>query len=712
MSALDIALSFIARGWTPVVVEAGTKKPIGMAWQERRITEETAPRYFNGDNQNVGVQMGPASGGLTDVDLDCAESIIIAPYTLPMTRAIFGRASKRNSHRLYITDLAASRDDAWVPFNDPTSGEMLLELRIGGGDKGCQTVFPGSVHESGEPVAWETEGPPADVQGAELDEKVRLTAALTLLARYWPDEGKRHNTARVVGGFLSRAGKHPSIVKIMGEAVARAANDPEWKDRRKAFEDAAIAHRAGKNTFGLNGLIEAFGAEVAIKVAEWVNYGDEPIPAPTATVITLKPTVDPDPAPPPKPEPFNELEKFTNVPGLIGSIVDWVVATARRPNRVLALGTGITVIGTLIGRRVASPTRSGTHLYVVPIGRSGAGKQHILSSAMRLMRAANAEAHVGPSRFHSGSAIFQRLKIMPVMICLQDEIGGVLRAMTDRQAGTHERQIGELMRSLWGLSFDTLAAPAWATQNDGINLISCTGVSILGVSTPYEFNGALQGESVDNGLLNRFLVLMSDAMAPDTDPRLDPYIVPAQIVEALQALYTWSGPESLLSIGDPVARYNPDILPWTNEQASTCYVEFTRMVDDYTGARMDMAPYLARCAETAVRLATIRAAGRWGYGASVDLSDMEWWRDVAWTAGRALADMIQIHVTENERSKDIARMGNWIRQKYGKFARPITKREVQIYMGSHVKSSDFRDRFEHLIVAGIIKPEGNGFVPC
>jgi hypothetical protein len=148
---------------------------------------------------------------------------------------------------------------------------------------------------------------------------------------------------------------------------------------------------------------------------------------------------------------------------------------------------------------------------------------------MRLMRAAKAEAHIGPSRFHSGSAIFRRLKSMPVMLCMQDEIGGVLGAITNRKAGTHDRQVGELLCSLWGLSFASLAPPAWATIADTIKLVACPAVSILGVSAPDEFVAALQGESIDNGLLNRFLALSSTVRVGDIDPTSDPATVPASI---------------------------------------------------------------------------------------------------------------------------------------------------------------------------------------
>ena len=102
------------------------------------------------------------------------------------------------------------------------------------------------------------------------------------MARYWPQAGvgARHNAALVLGGFLSRAGVGNAQIKLAAEAVARAVEDPEWKDRRKAAEDAAAAHQAGKKACGLTSLREMFGKEVADRIAEWLDYsgGDEAQP--------------------------------------------------------------------------------------------------------------------------------------------------------------------------------------------------------------------------------------------------------------------------------------------------------------------------------------------------------------------------------------------------------------------------------------------------
>jgi hypothetical protein len=61
---------------------------------------------------------------------------------------------------------------------------MMVELRIGGGSKGAQTVFPGSTHEDGEAIFWEEGGEPSSVDGAALHKKVLMVAACAMMARY------------------------------------------------------------------------------------------------------------------------------------------------------------------------------------------------------------------------------------------------------------------------------------------------------------------------------------------------------------------------------------------------------------------------------------------------------------------------------------------------------------------------------------------------
>jgi Bifunctional DNA primase/polymerase, N-terminal len=273
MTPLDIALDYLARGWNPVPVEFGSKKPVGLAWQTRTLTAETASQYFNGAALNVGVVLGPSSQGLTDVDLDCPEAIIIAPYVLPPTSARFGRGSKRDSHYLFVTDLAGHCDKAVLTFR--AGATMLVELRIGGA-AGAQTVFPGSMHESGQAIIWEEDGKPAEVEGATLRQRVALLASCCLVARSWPKEGARHECALALGGSLSRAGLTPADIRRVAEAIGQAAGDPEAYDRGNAAHDAAEAHTKGERAYGFPRLAELISPEAAKQVADWLEYtGDE-----------------------------------------------------------------------------------------------------------------------------------------------------------------------------------------------------------------------------------------------------------------------------------------------------------------------------------------------------------------------------------------------------------------------------------------------------
>jgi putative DNA primase/helicase len=150
---------------------------------------------------------------------------------------------------------------------------MILELRIGGGDKGAQTVAPGSVHEdTGEPITWEDDGEPTRIEGNELLKRAKIVASLALLARHWPKEkGSRHHIALRLGGFLARCGWEKEQVGNALEAVAKAAGDAEWQDRKRAGTDARANFKNGGDTGGFPKLREDF-EPVADKVAEWLGY--------------------------------------------------------------------------------------------------------------------------------------------------------------------------------------------------------------------------------------------------------------------------------------------------------------------------------------------------------------------------------------------------------------------------------------------------------
>ena len=275
IDALSAARDYIERGWAPIPVPFRTKGPLLDDWQTLRINTETAPTHFNGASQNIGIILGAASGGLCDLDLDCFEAIAAAPYILPGT-ALFGHESKRGSHWIYRSNLCETQDRATLKFMG-SDKHGLLEVRMGARGSAAQTIFPPSVHLSGEPIEWEDGGPGkiTDIDGDELLQHGRRLAAAAEIARNYPNVGGRHDAAFVLGGFLARCGFSPARAAVFVEAVAAASLQPvdKRRDMARTARDGANADKRA----GFPALAETFGADTAKKVADWLGYkgGDE-----------------------------------------------------------------------------------------------------------------------------------------------------------------------------------------------------------------------------------------------------------------------------------------------------------------------------------------------------------------------------------------------------------------------------------------------------
>ena len=286
--AISIARNYISRGWNPVPIPHRAKGPRCNGWQRLHVTLDNVEKYFNSGPQNIGVQLGPKSSGLTDIDLDCTEAVALAADFLPPTSAVFGRASKPRSHFLYYIEDAEDRGSFKLSGVDK---DAIIELRMGGGNKGAQTVFPGSTHASGEEIQWASEGEPSRSDFANLKTAVTKIAIAVILVRAWPPKG-RHDAALALGGFLARCGWETETIGDFVDSVQRVAGVTDFshvENGRKAAIDAAEAHARGENVYGLPGLRDHFGEAEAKIIAKILNYREAsprhgPSPAGTITV--------------------------------------------------------------------------------------------------------------------------------------------------------------------------------------------------------------------------------------------------------------------------------------------------------------------------------------------------------------------------------------------------------------------------------------------
>lgn len=156
------AALYASRGWPPVVCHGENggkctcrsencqtpgKHPLLSAWQKRPIMDEDElGQWFDGTaKRNLGVQLGERSG-IIDIEYDTEEgkksasrfgldNILTPTFT-----------SRRSTHRILKWDQRLPEQAVYKYLG--------LEIRIGGGDRGAQSIFPPSMHASGVSYSW------------------------------------------------------------------------------------------------------------------------------------------------------------------------------------------------------------------------------------------------------------------------------------------------------------------------------------------------------------------------------------------------------------------------------------------------------------------------------------------------------------------------------------------------------------------------------
>jgi len=301
---LQAAYNYAEQGLPPIPIKRGTKQAAIENWQSRTVPVGEFPQYWGGVTPcGVAIPMGGRSRCLIDMDLDWREARTLADELDFMFGQLlsFGRAGSQRSHRLAICkeslDLATCRTLAFsIPGNiakklglsEEEHATNVLELR---GNNGY-TIFPPSVHTSGERIEWDNvigRSVP-EIPYDELRQKAGLLAFLSFVTRFYPPVGVRNDFNLALGGALLRA-LHKSYrddeqlliehVDRMATLVGRLAGDQghgaSW-EKRAATTLAKM--KSGASATGLPKLLEIIGVpELEKTLRNWLGVDADDRPA-------------------------------------------------------------------------------------------------------------------------------------------------------------------------------------------------------------------------------------------------------------------------------------------------------------------------------------------------------------------------------------------------------------------------------------------------
>ena len=256
---LSAARDYLSRSWSVIPIPSGKKVPIIKGWQKLQLKDEQLAEHF-GHECNIGVLLGSASNGLIDIDFDVPEAVVAGGVVLPAT-ATFGRPGAPQSHRLYRS-AQTRRRTAW----QDADGTTILELRA----DGSQTVFPPSLHPSGERIAWSQDRPCAKLEADELHRLATLVAVASVLARAYPEPGGRNDFTLAVSGALLQAGLSVSEAETTVRAMAMAAGDEEIESRVATVATTQRRLDANERVVSWGRLQEAIGPQRNKRLRRWL----------------------------------------------------------------------------------------------------------------------------------------------------------------------------------------------------------------------------------------------------------------------------------------------------------------------------------------------------------------------------------------------------------------------------------------------------------
>ncbi|MDQ3258276.1 MAG: bifunctional DNA primase/polymerase, partial [Acidobacteriota bacterium] len=504
MQQLEVARAYLNRSWMPLPVPFRSKNPGFEGWQNFTVAEDDLPRHFNGQPQNIGVLLGKASGNLVDIDLDCAEAVASAPSFLPTTNAIFGRKTNPRSHWLYVVPIPSK-----VTFTDPVAGQRLIEILT----NGQQAIFPGSTHkDTGELVQWYEEGEPTHVPEADLLQAARRLAAATLLARHWPQEGSRQDSALALAGGLLRAGWSEDETAAFIEAVCDAASDEETDSRIKTVCYTLDKLESGEHVTGWPTLAKLMDGRVVSSVREWLGLRDDAAKEQGGESVAQIAWPELHPA---------------ALHGLAGDFVH-LVEPHSEADPVALLAQFLIAFGNMVGRTAHFITEADKHysnIFAVLVGGTGTGRKgtswgHVKRIFESLDEAWARDCIAGGMSSGEGLIYSVRDAVIsqkPIKAGGQstgiDEFVVTDKGVTDKRLLVFEGEFASVLRAQGreGNTLSMVIRNLWDTGNARSMVKNAptrtTGahVSIIGHITRDELRSCLDAVESVNGYVNRFL---------------------------------------------------------------------------------------------------------------------------------------------------------------------------------------------------------------
>jgi hypothetical protein len=696
MDVVTAALGYRARGFYCVPIPTGEKGPRIKGWQNLRLEETALHDAFTARTGNVGLVLGQPSGWLVDVDLDCEEAVRLAAQYLPATGAVTGRTGRERSHWWYICE-----DCETVRYRDPqlTNGAATtVELR----STGAQTVVGPSVHPDGsiyDVMSGEPARVPAGMLAACVEalhnailkerghygqsaavceaetvaiggaDHYRSSNAATrpgddynergdlhslLLSHGWKVCGKDGNNIQ-----LTRPGKTTGLSATWnGEHFyVFTSSCPQFEPDKgyRPFDvyarlehngdHSAAARFLGSNGYGSSGVAGDVDLSGILngdrRIPATVASGDDPraIQGETEGSQGMGGVSDETGISKPK-SPVEFPPHLLKVPGFVGQVVQYSLATAHSPQPVLALWGALCLQATLCGRKICDPFGGRTNLYVMAMAGSGKGKNQPRVVNRRILAGAGLLELEGPEDLASDSGLLAAVAHQPALLMQLDEVGRLLKSCASAGSqSSHLYNIATLLLRLYSSAGEVYKGKAYGDRSKNVE-IDQPCLTIYGSTVPESFWGSMSSESIGDGFLARMIPVIGDENPPEQTARQIP--VPESLLVHARGWGAYRRGGNLESVHP-----GPEVVEYT-AGAEQILAEYRRNWRQRADSSGPWQPVWARAAEKACRLALVYVASKGTSSLRIDSEAIQWACEVSDYTTSLFESVGDEHIADSE----------------------------------------------------------------
>jgi phage/plasmid primase-like uncharacterized protein len=332
-----------------------------------------------------------------------------------------------------------------------------------------------------------------------------------------------------------------------------------------------------------------------------------------------------------------------NPPGILGDIVNYYRLTDMRSNDILATPTALALGSVVCGRNFDTSNNNRSSLFILSVGRTGAGKEHCSRVIDKVLTACDMGKFNAANGYKSGSAVFSKCLDMPRHIAVLPEFSVFLDAMTNKNASSHQAQAKGVLLEVSTKLDGTLTPAAYATKglkaaekkvyND---CVVNPAVTLMATTTP-EVYSMINNEMLADGFLNRFIMCISDAPMKYLRP-VGKHDVPEGIKEWVAAINKRLGDRTELAT-EPPEMITLEFTP----EALDVFTEFERECTDRINGNLSksvLKNMLVRSAEMALRISLIVALAKNPDAEYIYKEDVQWGVDfIKYNSDKTLKDL-------------------------------------------------------------------------